>query len=303
MSHSSRFSSSWPSLPLTEWQDTLETLHMWTQIVGKVRMTLSPHVNHWWEVPLYVSSVGLATSPIPYRDGNFEMEFDFLHHHLNIRTSDDKTKSLSLTPKSVANFYSEVMGALAALGIEVKIWPMPVEIPNPIRFDQDHEHDSYDPAYANRFWRILVIVDNILKEFRARYLGKVSPVHFFWGSFDLAVTRFSGRRAPPREGADPVTLDAYSQEVSSVGFWPGSGDITAPAFYSYAAPAPPDFGKQPVGPAKAFFSTQLSEFLLMYDDVRQASSPREALLGFFQSTYAAAANLAKWDRANLELTK
>ena len=293
----------WPSLPLSEWEDTRTTLHMWTQIVGKVRLALSPHVNHWWQVPLYVSSVGLTTSPIPYSHGIFEMQFDFLHHRLEIQTNDDKIRSIALTPKSVAEFYAEVMAALAELEIEVKIWPMPVEIPNPIRFDLDHEHHSYNSEYASRFWKILVLVDRIFKEFRAQFIGKVSPVHFFWGSFDLAVTRFSGRPAPERAGADPITREAYSHEVSSVGFWPGSGEITAPAFYSYAAPQPAGFEKYPVRPPKAFYSTQLSEFLLMYDDVREANSPREDLLDFCQSTYEAAATLAKWDRAALEMAK
>jgi len=301
--HTQRFldlPQSWPSLPLREWQDTCDTLHMWTQVVGKIRMALTPHVNHWWEVALYVSSSGLTTSPIPYQNGIFEMEFDFLHHRLDIRTSLGTTRSLPLKPQSVADFYRDVMAALDQLGIAVKIWTMPVEVPNPIRFEDDRQHAAYDPEYANRFWRILVVADTILKEFRSRFVGKVSPVHFFWGSFDMAVTRFSGRRAPERVGADHMTREAYSHEASSAGFWPGSGEITGPAFYSYMAPAPPGLDKQPIRTGSAFYSTQLSEFLLMYDDVRQAPSPHQAVLEFLQSTYEAGVTLANWDRANLE---
>ncbi len=290
----------WPELPLPSWQDTYATLHMWTQIVGKVRLALSPRVNHWWEVPLYVSAAGLATSPIPYAGGMFEIEFDFIHHQLVIRTSQDTRQTIALRARSVAEFYREVMAALASLGIKVNIWKMPVEIPNPIPFDQDTVHASYDPEYANRFWRVLVACDAIFKEFRAGFIGKASPVHFFWGSFDLAASRFSGRRAPERPGADAITREAYSHEVISAGFWPGGGDIKGAAFYAYAAPEPPGFAVHPVAPTKAFYHPQLKEFLLMYDDVRQSPSPRSALLSFLQSTYDAGAKLGKWNREELE---
>jgi hypothetical protein len=297
-------SEAWPALPLAEWNDTRATLHMWTQIVGKVRLALSPPVNHWWEVPLYVSSRGLTTSPIPYGAEIFEIEFDFLAHQLQFHTSRGQSSSLALAPRSVANFYSEFMAALESLGIRVKIWPMPVEIPDPIRFDQDHVHASYDSEYANRFWRILVAVSTVFTEFRARFIGKSSPVHFFWGSFDLAVSRFNGKRAPERPperpGADSITREAYSHEDISAGFWPGSVPGADAAFYAYAAPEPPSFSKSPVRPAAAFYSTELSEFLLKYDDLRRADSPRDALLDFLQSTYEAAANLANWDRSALE---
>jgi Family of unknown function (DUF5996) len=290
----------WPALPLSEWADTYATLHRYSQVVGKVRLALSPRVNHWWEVPLYVSGRGLTTSPIPYEKGIFEIQFDFIEHKLDVMTNGGETRSLPLVPRTVADFYAEFMKMLRSLGIGVKIWPMPVEIPNPVRFDQDRTYASYDPVYVHRFWRILVTADAIFKEFRARFLGKSSPVHFFWGSFDLAVTRFSGRRAPERPGADSITREAYSHEVISVGFWPGGGDMKDAAFYAYAAPEPPGFGDRPVLPAKAYYSKQMSEFFLMYDDVRESPSPREAVLDFCQSTYEAGADLGKWDRANLE---
>ena len=291
---------SWPALSLEAWQDTKDTLHMWTQVVGKVRLALSPLVNHWWEVPLYVSARGLTTSPVPYDRGIFEAEFDFLQHRLVIRTSENTDKSIALAPRSVADFYREFLATLDSLGIHVKIWPMPVEVSNPIAFDRDTQHASYDPEYAQRFWRILVLTDTIFKEFRAQFIGKNSPVHFFWGSFDLAVTRFSGRRAPPRDGADPITREAYSHEVISAGFWPGGGDIKDAAFYAYAAPEPPGFAEARVRPTGAFYHPQLREFVLIYDTVRQSTSPKTALLDFLQSTYEAGANLAKWDRGELE---
>jgi hypothetical protein len=290
----------WPALPYSDWKDSLATLHMWTQIVGKVRLALSPHVNHWWESPLYVSSRGLTTSPIPFRSGIFEMEFDFITHRLDIRSSWNESKSIALFTRTVAGFYREVMDALSALGINIKIWPMPVEVPNPIRFDLDVTHARYDPAAVHLFWRVLVSVDSVLKEFRARFLGKCSPVHFFWGSFDHAVTRFSGRPAPERPGADPVTREAYSHEVISVGWWPGSGAFPHPAFYAYAAPEPAAFRDAPVRPAAAHYDTALSEFILLYDDARRSPDPRGAILDFAQSTYEAGANLAHWDRASLE---
>ena len=290
----------WPELPWEAWQDTCATLHMWTQIVGKVRLALSPKINHWWGVPLYVNPFGLTTSAIPYGGGSFEVQFDFIHHQLVIRTSNDSILSMALAPRSVADFYREFMAALASLGIAVKIWKMPVEIPDPIPFDQDTKHASYDSEYANRFWRILAGCDAVFNEFRAAFIGKASPVHFFWGSFDLAVTRFSGRRAPEREGADSITREAYSHEVISAGFWPGGGDVKGPAFYAYAAPEPAGFARSPVSPPEAFYHPQLKEFILMYDDVRRSASPRETLLAFLQSTYDAGADLAKWNRKELE---
>ena len=292
----------WPELPLESWEATYRTLHMWSQIVGKVRLALSPRVNHWWEVPFYVNSVGLTTSPIPYRSGVFEIYFDFTHHKLIIQTSHATSRTLALATRSVADFYREFMETLASLGIEVKIWRMPVEIPNPIPFDQDTIHASYDPEYVHRFWRILVSCDAVFKQFRARFIGKASPVHFFWGSFDLAVTRFSGRRAPEPDGADLITREAYSHEVISSGFWPGGGDIKGAAFYTYAAPEPSGFAKHPIRPSRAFYHPQLKEFLLMYDDARLSHSPPRTLLDFLQSTYDAGADLGQWNRRELEKT-
>ena len=290
----------WPELPLSAWQDTYATLHMWTQIVGKVRLALTPLINHWWEVALYVDARGLTTSAIPYGDNIFEIQFDFIDHKLVIQTSWGSSKTLPLKAQSVADFYAAFMSALKSLGIEVKIWPMPVEVPNPVRFESDRQHASYDPEYAHRFWQILVICENIFQEFRAGFIGKDSPIHFFWGSFDLCVTRFSGRRAPERPGADPITREAYSHEVISAGFWPGGGEVKGPAFYAYAASEPAGFAEQKIRPAQAFYNAQLKEFLFMYDDVRQAASSREALLSFLQSTYEAGARLANWDRRELE---
>jgi hypothetical protein len=291
---------SWPELPLEAWQDTYATLHMWTQIVGKVRLALSPRINHWWEVALYVNARGLTTSAIPYDGKVFDVQFDFIDHKLIIQTSWGSSKTLALKPQSVAGFYAAFMSALQSLGIEVKIWTMPCEVPNPVRFTADTQHASYDPEYAHRFWQVLVLCEDIFQEFRAGFIGKDSPVHFFWGSFDLCVTRFSGRRAPERVGADPVTREAYSHEVISAGFWPGGGDIKGAAFYAYAAPEPAGLAEQKVQPAAAFYHPQVKEFLLMYDDVLRAASPRQELLSFLQSTYDAAANLAHWDRKELE---
>ena len=292
--------SSWPELPLEAWQDTYATLHMWTQVVGKIRLALSPRINHWWEVPLYVNARGLTTSAIPYGDGIFEVQFDFIDHKLKIETSWGSNKTLRLKPQSVANFYAEFMDALESLGVSVKIWTMPVEIPNAIRFEDDTQHASYDPEYANRFWRLLILCNNVFQEFRAGFIGKDSPVHFFWGSFDLCVTRFSGRRAPERAGADIITREAYSHEVISAGFWPGGGNVKGAAFYAYAAPEPAGFSQHKVKPAEAFYHPQVKEVLLMYDDVRRAPSPRQAILDFLQSTYDAGADLAHWDRKQLE---
>ncbi len=291
---------SWPALPIDEWEPTRATLHMWTQIAGKVRLALSPYVNHWWEVPLYVSARGLTTSAIPYGPHAFEMEFDFCDRELAIRQTGQPTKSVKLYARPVADFYREVMATLHEQGIEVKIWPKPVEIANPIPFPDDQQHASYDPESVNRFHRILLQSDAVLKEFRGRFIGKASPVHFFWGSFDLAATRFSGRRAPEREGADAITREAYSHECSSAGFWPGIAGISGPVFYSYTSPEPEGYSAYPVLPAAAFYDTGLREFIVKYDDVRQAASPRAALLDFVQSTYEAGASLGKWDRGSLE---
>ncbi len=290
----------WPALPLSSWKDTYATLHMWTQIVGKVRLRLTPNLNHWWNVPLYVTARGLTTSRIPYGERAFEVWFDFIRHQLVLETSDGLEKTLPLKPRSVAEFYQEFMELLHAAKIELKIWRMPVEIPDPIAFDRDRVHASYDRASVEKFWRILLSVDTVFNQFRTRFVGKSSPVHFFWGSFDLAVTRFSGRRAPERPGVDAMTREAYSHEVSSVGFWPGSGNVQGAAFYSYAAPEPQGFKDKPVRPDAAFYDRQLGEFLLMYDDVRKTESPTGALLEFCQSTYEAAATLGKWDRGALE---
>jgi hypothetical protein len=292
--------SSWPELPLEAWRDTYATLHLWTQVVGKIRLALSPRINHWWEVPLYVNARGLTTSAIPYGDEIVEVQFDFIGHKLRIETSWGSHKTLPLQPQSVADFYAEFMAALESLGITVKIWTMPVEVPNPIRFEDDTQHASYDPEYANRFWRLLILCNSVFQEFRAGFIGKDSPVHFFWGSFDLCVTRFSGRRAPERAGADIITREAYSHEVISAGFWPGGGDVKGAAFYAYAAPEPAGFSEHKVRPAEAFYHPQMKEFLLMYDDVRRAPSPRQSLLDFLQSTYDAGADLAHWDRKELE---
>jgi hypothetical protein len=293
-----------PALPFDTWKDTLATLHMWTQVVGKVRLKLCPLVNHFWNVAFYLTARGLTSSAMPYQRGaiwgTFEVQFDFIDHQLSIESSNGRRVEIALKAESVAEFYKTFMAALAELGVIVKIWTTPCEIPDPIPFEQDQIHAAYDPEAVNKFWRILVWVDQVFKEFRAGFLGKVSPVHFFWGSFDLAVTRFSGRRAPERPGADSITREAYSHEVSSAGFWPGGGDIQGPAFYSYAAPEPSGFAQQHVRPAAAFYHPQLKEFLLMYDDVRASPSPEAALMEFLQSTYAAAADLGKWDRRALE---
>ncbi len=293
--------AAWPPLPLEAWKDTYETLHMWTQIVGKVRMALTPKVNHWWNVPLYVSTRGLTTSPIPYRGRTFEVAFDLLNHNLTIQTSDGSVLRQPLRPQSVAEFYREFMSDLRSLGIEVAIRAIPDEVPNPIPFESDIVHAAYDREYAGRFRRILVSVDTVFKQFRSRFLGKCSPVHFFWGSFDLAVTRFSGRRAPERPGADAITREAYSHEVISAGFWPGGGNVSGAAFYAYAAPEPAGFAERRVRPPAAFYDSGLHEFLLLYDDVRQAGSPEATLLDFLQSTYEAGAELGHWDRQALEM--
>ena len=294
-------SQNWPELPLAAWKDTYKTLHMWTQIVGKVRLALSPNINHWWGTAFYVTPRGLTTSAIPYPKGIFEINFDFIAHTLQIHTSLGESRSFRLRPCTVANFYAEFMNALQSLDIHVKIWGMPVEVPRPVRFQMDEQHASYDSEYAHRFWQILATINPIFQKFRAGFIGKCSPVHFFWGSFDLAVSRFSGRRAPLPPHADVITKEGYSHEDISVGFWPGDGEVIKdPAFYAYIAPEPPGYMDSKVVPAKAFYSKEKKEFFLMYDDVRLSGSPEQTLLDFCQSTYDAAANLAKWNRAELE---
>ena len=292
----------WPSLALAGWRDTYATLHLWTQIVGKTRLALTPLVNHWWNVTLYVSSHGLTTSPIPCAWRTFEVEFDFLAHVLEIRTSNGAIRTLALAPRSVADFYAEYMSALRELGIGATIWPRPVEVPDPIAFGIDRTHTSYDGDAAFRFWRALVQADRVFKQFRGRFLGKSSPVHFFWGGFDLAVTRFSGRAAPPRPDADAMNREAYSHEVISAGFWPGSGSVQEAAFYVYAAPEPKGFAAATIQPAAAYYHREMGEFILPYEAVRSAPSPDDALLDFLQSAYSAAADLGNWDRATLERT-
>jgi len=289
----------WPLLPYEAWKETLDTLHMWTQIVGKVRMELSPFVNHWWHVTFYVTARGLTTSPIPYRGSTFEVDFDFIDHNLFIQTSDGTSKAMPLIPRSVADFYREFMEALRSLGIYVTINTLPSEVTNPIRCDEDDVHASYDPEYVNRFWRILVQTDSVFKAFRSQFIGKSSPVHFYWGSFDLAVTRFSGRRAPERPGADHITREAYSHEVISCGFWPGDATFQEPAFYSYTAPEPPSLSAASLRPGSAWYSPDRGLFLLRYDDVRNSGEPEKMLMDFLQSTYEAGANLAHWDGLDL----
>jgi hypothetical protein len=290
-----------PPLPLNEWQDTKTTLHMWTQVVGKIRLALTPRVNQWWNVPLYVTSRGLTTRPMPYRNFSFQIDFDFIDHRLDIVSDDGRTESIALERRSVADFYRAAMQALERLGIEVKIWTMPVEVPDPVPFEKDEQNKSYDAEYANRFWRILVQLDCVFREFRSRFTGKCSPVHFFWGSFDLAVTRFSGRPAQPKPDADYITRLSYDAELSSLGFWPGGSGIDGPAFYSYTFPEPAGFRNQPVRPPAAYYNKDLGEFLLMYDDVRTADDPASAILDFAQTTYEAGARLQGWPIEQFEL--
>jgi hypothetical protein len=295
----------WPELPATAWRETYATLHRWTQIVGKIRLARAPWLNHSWHVALYVTSYGLTTSPIPDGAGTFQIDFDFINHHLRISTSGGATRRLVLAGYSVASFYAALMTALAELGIHIVIDDMPNELPDPVRFSDDDQHASYDAESVRRFLQILVNADRVFKQFRTGFLGKASPVHFFWGSFDLAVTRFSGRRAPRHPGgvphlSDAVACEAYSHEVSSAGFWPGSGAIDYPAFYSYAYPEPTGFRSTRVRPDAAFFSETLGEFILPYDAVRTAARPDQVLLEFLQCTYEAAADAAKWERDVLE---
>jgi hypothetical protein len=295
----------WPELPTAAWRESYATLHLWTQIVGKIRLARAPWLNHSWHVTLYVTARGLTTSPIPDGVRTFQIDFDFIDHLVRISTSDGATRQFALAGQSVASFYAAIMAALAELGIHIVIDEMPNELPEPIRFSQDHQHASYDPDAVRRFFQILVNADRVFRQFRTGFLGKASPVHFFWGSFDLAVTRFSGRRAPRHPGGvphlpDDVACEAYSHEESSAGFWPGSGAIDYPAFYSYTYPEPAGFRTTRVRPDAAFFSEVLGEFILPYDAVRSAAQPEQALLEFLQSTYEAAANAAKWDRDALE---
>jgi hypothetical protein len=298
-------SAAWPELPWPAWRETCETLHLMTQIVGKIRLMRTPWLNHSWHVALYVSPRGLTTSAIPDGCRAFEILFDFIAHRFVVETSDARRFALPLGGLAIADFYAAVMAGLAGLGIHLAIDETPNEMPDPVRFSQDHVHAAYDPDFAHRHWQALVQIDRVFKLFRTGFLGKCSPVHFFWGSFDLAVTRFSGRRAPLHPGgvphlSDAVVQEAYSHEVSSAGFWPGGGGIDYPAFYSYAYPAPAGFSAAAVEPAGAFFSAELQEYILPYDIVRTAPAPEALLLRFLQSTYDAAADAAKWDRAALD---
>ena len=294
-----------PSLPFDAWQETYATLHRWTQVVGKVRLALAPHVNHWWQVPLYVTARGLTTSPMPYGTRTIQIDFDFVDHRLRLLTDDPDEVALPLEPRSVADFYRAFTEALQSLGLDVPIWAVPVEIEEAVPFEQDTTHAAYDADYARRFWEVLLFADRVLQQFRGRFTGKVSPVHFFWGSFDLAVTRFSGREAPPHPGgvpglADWVTREAYSHEVSSAGFWPGGPGLPEPVFYSYAYPEPSGFREASNLPEAAYYFEKMSEYVLPYEAVRTAADPAGLLLQFLQSTYEAAADAADWDREMLE---
>ena len=298
----------WPALPFPEWKETCATLHMWTQIVGKIRLTLTPWTNHSWHVTLYLTATGLTTSPIPLGQRLFQIDFDFVEHALRIQTNDGRRKDLRLVPKSVAQFYSELMGTLGELNIPVEINTTPNEVDPAIPFEKNETNSAYDPEYANRFWRVLLQSDRVFKQFRSEFCGKCSPVHFFWGSFDLAVTRFSGRRAPQHPGGvphlpDSVTREAYSHEVSSLGFWPGNGMMPKPIFYSYAYPEPKGFSEAKVAPSAASYNAQFKEFVLPYDAVRESTTPDGMLLDFAHSTYDAAAGLGNWDRAALSEIK
>ena len=294
----------WPALPLAEWKDTYATLHMWTQIVGKIRLAQTPWLNHWWNTTLYVTPRGLSTSAMPYGAQFFEIEFDFIDHLLHLRSSEGRAESIGLYPRSVAEFYRKTQDALRSLQTPVTIWTTPVEVDDRTPFERDQKHAAYDPQYAQRVWRILLQTSRVLTEFRSAFIGKASPVHFFWGAFDLAVTRFSGRPAPVHPGAPNlarfVAVEAYSHEVSSCGFWPGGGPVDMPVFYAYAYPEPERFKDCTIEPAEAFYHPQLKEFLLPYDVVRTAQSPEQVLLAFLESTYEAAAITGKWDRQALE---
>jgi hypothetical protein len=295
---------SWPALPLSVWKDTYETLHRWTQIVGKIRLALTPMENHWWNTTLYVSPRGLTTSAIHYEGRLLQIDFNFIDHKLQIETTDGPVKSIALRPRTVADFYQETMDTMTSVGMPVEIWTTPVEIADRTPFEKDEKHSSYDPEYVQKFWRILTQADRVFTEFRCRFNGKVSPVHFFWGAFDLAVTRFSGRTAPLHPGAPNVArfvaVEAYSHEASSCGFWPGGGPVDRPVFYAYAYPEPKGFSKFPTQPSQAFYHKEMGEYLLPYDVVRTATSPDDVLLSFLQSTYEAAATSGNWDRSILE---
>jgi hypothetical protein len=296
----------WPDLPLDDWRDSYATLHLYTQIVGKTRLALAPMENHWWQVALYPTSRGLTTSPMPLGRRTVQVDFDFIEHQLLAQTSDGGSAALALGPRPVADFYADYMKLLDGLGVPVKIWPVPVELPEFIPFAEDREHSSYDPDAVNRFWRVLVQSAGVMRAFRGRFIGKASPVHFFWGSFDLAATRFSGRLAPPHPGGAPnvgdwVMREAYSHELSSAGFWPGGGALPEPAYYSYAYPEPPGYADALVEPEGAYYDRTLREFVLPYEAVRSAPSPEEKLMAFLESTYEAAASLGRWDRPALEM--
>jgi hypothetical protein len=299
-------STDWPALPLAQWQDTRDTIQLWTQIVGKVRLALAPMANHWWQVTLYVNARGLTTSLMPYGGGGVELVFDFVNHQLRIETSGGEIRIVALKPRTVADFYQEVMQALREVGVSVRIWPRPMELPDPVtNFDQDTTHKIYDPDAAERFWQVLVQTDRVFHRSRSGFIGKCSPVHFWWGGFDMACTRFSGRLAPTHPGgipnlADWVTREAYSHECYSAGWWPGGGTVTEPCFYAYSYPEPAGFNKASVLPAAARYDTQLGEWLLPYEAVRGAADPDAELLTFLESTYAAAADLGRWDRGALE---
>lgn len=293
-------SSIWPRLPLGAWLDTYATLHMWTQVVGKICLARTPRVNHFWNIAFQVTSRGLMTPTLTEGDRTFTMAFDFIAHEVTIASSDGRVETIPLEPRTVADFYRSIMAAMARLGSDVHIWTMPVEVPNPIRFETDVTHRSYDPESANACWRILSASKPIFERFRSGFIGKCSPVHFFWGSFDLAVTRFSGRRAPERPNADSIMRESYSHEVISHGFWPGGGALQEPAFYAYAAPEPAGFKDASVRPSAAYYSTEMSEFFLPYEAVRTAQSPDAILAEFLQSTYDAGATLAQWNRGELE---
>ena len=297
----------WPDLPLAAWIDTCDTLHLWTQIAGKVRIALAPLLNHWWNATFLVTARGLAALATPYRDGTFDIVFDLADHRLAVTTSNGRSESFALQPMTVANFYAEFMDRLRRLDIDVHIWTMPSEIENAVPFDQDRTHAQYDPVYVQRFRQSLVQANRVMNDFRGRFIGKASPVHFFWGSFDLAVSRFSGRSAPPPPGVTPnvaswVMAEAYSHEVSSCGFWPGNGGYGRAAFYVYAYPEPAGYGDTRLKTAGGFYDKSLGQFILPYDEVRHASDPDGLLLGFFQETYAAAADLVQWNRTALERT-
>ena len=296
--------NAWPALPLSKWKETYATLHMWTQIVGKIRLALTPIQNHWWNTSLYVSPRGLTTSTMHYNGQLLQIDFNFIDHMLVIETTDQPPKTIALQPRTVADFYQNTMDALTSLGMPIKIWTTPVEVADRTPFEKDEKHASYDPEYAQKFWRILTQANRVFTKFSCRYSGKVSPIHFFWGAFDLAVTRFSGRMAPSHPGAPNVArfvaVEAYSHEVSSCGFWPGGGPIDEPVFYAYTYPEPDGFSQCPTQPAEAFYHKELGEYLLPYDVVRTAESPDDILLSFLESTYEAAATCGNWDRRLLE---